>query len=90
MALGATVYKATIDVSDLDRDSYGNYVLTIARHPSETEERLMLRVLAFCRLAGERLEFGRGLSTLKTVESTLSQIRRRRARGTSGLWPSSP
>lgn len=47
MALGATVYKATIDVSDLDRDSYGNYVLTIARHPSETEERLMLRVLAF-------------------------------------------
>ena len=45
MALGATVYKATIDVSDLDRDSYGNYVLTIARHPSETEERLMLRVL---------------------------------------------
>ncbi len=63
MALGATVYKATIDVSDLDRDSYGNYVLTIARHPSETEERLMLRVLAFCRLAGERLEFGRGLST---------------------------
>ena len=52
MALGATVYKATIDVSDLDRDSYGNYVLTIARHPSETEERLMLRVLAFCRLAG--------------------------------------
>ena len=52
MALGATVYKATIDVSDLDRDSYGNYVLTIARHPSETEERLMLRVLAFCRLEG--------------------------------------
>ena len=59
MALGATVYKATIDVSDLDRDSYGNYVLTIARHPSETEERLMLRVLAFCRLAGERLDFQR-------------------------------
>ena len=63
MALGATVYKATIDVSDLDRDSYGTNVITIARHPSETEERLMLRVLAFCRLAGERLEFGRGLST---------------------------
>ena len=63
MALGATVYKATIDVSDLDRDSYGNYVLTIARHPSETEERLMLRVLAFCRLAGERLEFGGGRSS---------------------------
>ena len=59
MALGATVYKATIDVSDLDRDSYGNYVLTIARHPSETEERLMLRVLAFCRLAGSAADFQR-------------------------------
>lgn len=63
MALGATVYKAVIDVSDLDRDCYGNYVLTVARHPSETEERLMLRILAFARHAGERLEFGRGLST---------------------------
>lgn len=63
MALGATVYKAVIDVSDLDRGCYGNYVLTVARHPSETEERLMLRILAFSRLAGERLEFGRGLST---------------------------
>ena len=63
MALGATVYKAVLDISDLDRGSYGNYVLTVARHPSETEERLMLRILAFSRLAGERLEFGRGLST---------------------------
>ncbi len=63
MALGATVYKATIDVSDLDRNYYGNHVLTIARHPSETERRMMLRVLAFCLHAGETLEFGRGLST---------------------------
>ena len=47
MALGATVYKAVLDISDLDRGSYGNYVLTVARHPSETEERLMLRILAF-------------------------------------------
>lgn len=62
MALGATVYKATIDISDLDRGYYGSHVLTVARHPSETEERLMLRVLAFCRHAGENLEFGRGLS----------------------------
>lgn len=63
MALTATVYKATIDVSDLDRGYYANHVLTLARHPSETEERLMLRVLAFCRYAGEHLEFGRGLSS---------------------------
>ncbi len=63
MALGATIYKATIDISDLDRQYYANHVLTVARHPSETEERLMLRLLAFCSHAGERLEFGRGLST---------------------------
>lgn len=62
MALGATVYKATIDISDLDRGYYANHVLTMARHPSETEARLMLRLLAFCANAGERLEFGRGLS----------------------------
>ena len=63
MALGATVYKATIDLSDLDRNYYAEHVLTVARHPSETEARLMLRVLAFCLHAGERVEFGRGLST---------------------------
>lgn len=63
MALGATVYKATLDISDLDRGYYATHVLTVARHPSETEERLMLRILAFSSLAGEHLEFGRGLST---------------------------
>ena len=63
MALGSTVYKATLDISDLDRGYYATHVLTVARHPSETEERLMLRILAFASLAGEHLEFGRGLST---------------------------
>ncbi len=62
MALGATVYKAAVSLSDLDRNYYSELVLTVARHPSETEERLMLRVLAYCMHAGERLEFGRGLS----------------------------
>lgn len=66
MALGATVYKAQLSISDLDRNYYSEEVLTLARHPSETEARLMLRVLAFCFLAGnvkDRLSFGRGLST---------------------------
>ena len=63
MALKTTVYKVTIDLSDLDRNYYAEHVLTVARHPSETEARLMLRVLAFCLHAGERVEFGRGLST---------------------------
>lgn len=63
MALGATVYRAHLDISDLDRHYYATHALTLARHPSETEERLMLRVLAFALNAGERLSFGRGLST---------------------------
>ena len=63
MALRATVYKAELAVSDLDRGVYGQHVLTLARHPSETEERLMVRLLAFALFADEALAFGRGLST---------------------------
>lgn len=63
MALRSTVYKAELQVSDMDRHHYGTHVLTIARHPSETEERMMVRVLAFAMHADEALEFGRGLST---------------------------
>lgn len=63
MALGAMVYKAQLSISNLDRGWYGQPVLTIARHPSETEKRLMLRVLTWCVRAGEHLEFGRGLSS---------------------------
>jgi uncharacterized protein YaeQ len=62
MALKATIYKAEMQVSDMDRSHYGTHVLTLARHPSETEERLMVRILAFALNAHERLEFGRGIS----------------------------
>jgi uncharacterized protein YaeQ len=63
MALKATVYRAELAVSDIDRGYYATHALTVARHPSETEERLMIRLLAFAMHADERLEFGRGLST---------------------------
>ena len=66
MALGATIYKATVDISDIDRGYYGTHLCTLARHPSETEERLAIRLLTFCLYVGEtdmKLEFGRGLST---------------------------
>ena len=66
MALGATIYKANIDISDVDRGYYSSHLCTLARHPSETEERLAIRMLAFFFFFGEtdmRLEFGRGLST---------------------------
>lgn len=63
MALKATVVKADLQISDMDRHHYASYPLTLAQHPSETDTRLMVRVLAFALFADERLEFGRGLST---------------------------
>jgi uncharacterized protein YaeQ len=62
MALRSTVYKAELSIADIDRGRYADHALTIALHPSETEERMMLRLLAFVLFADDRLEFGRGLS----------------------------
>jgi uncharacterized protein YaeQ len=62
MASKATVYKAELQVTDLDRHYYAAHNLTLAQHPSETDERLMVRLLAFALHADARLEFGRGLS----------------------------
>ena len=63
MALKSTIFKAELQVSDLDRNHFATHSLTIARHPSETDERMMVRLLAFALNADERLEFGRGLSS---------------------------
>lgn len=63
MALKATIFKAALQVADMDRGHYADHALTIARHPSETDERMMVRVLAFALNAHERLEFGKGLSS---------------------------
>lgn len=62
MAPNATIHKAQIQVSDMDRHYYAAHALTLARHPSETELRVMVRLLAFALFADERLAFGRGLS----------------------------
>ena len=62
MALNATIHKVELQVSDMDRHYYATHALTLARHPSETEERLMVRLLAFALYADDRLEFGKGLS----------------------------
>jgi uncharacterized protein YaeQ len=63
MALKATVFKADLNIADLDRHYYHDHALTIAQHPSETDERMMVRLLAFALHAHEDLAFGRGLST---------------------------
>lgn len=67
MALKATIYKAQLQIADMDRGVYADHALTLAQHPSETAERMMVRLLAFALHApadnhrGD-LVFARGLS----------------------------
>ena len=62
MALGASIYKAELDISNLDRNYYANRILTVARHPSETEGRMMLRLLCYCLWDSDTIRFADGLS----------------------------
>lgn len=67
MALKATIYKAQLQIADMDRPLYADHALTLALHPSETEERLLIRLLAFALQVppdDERghLQFAKGLS----------------------------
>jgi uncharacterized protein YaeQ len=63
MAHNSTTYKAELSISDMDRGYYATHALTLAKHPSETDERLMTRLLAFALFADERLQFGKGISS---------------------------
>lgn len=62
MAIKATVFKANLQIADMERHYYQDHSLTLARHPSETDERLMVRLLAFALHAHEYLEFGQGMT----------------------------
>lgn len=62
MALKSTIYKIDLNIADMDRQYYGQHNLTVARHPSETDERMMVRVIAFTLFATDTLAFGKGLS----------------------------
>jgi uncharacterized protein YaeQ len=62
MALKSTIFKAELQIADMDRQYYDSHTLTLARHPSETDERMMVRLLAFILHAHEALSFGKGLS----------------------------
>src|SRR4051812_12926996 len=81
MALKATIFKAELQVSDLDRGHFQTHSLTIARHPSETDERMMVRLLAFAYDADERLTFGRGLSAEDEPDLVLTDLT-----GAIDLW----
>lgn len=81
MALKSTVYKAELQIADLDRGHYGAHALTLARHPSETDERLMVRLLAWARHADAALAFGKGLSDADEPDLWLKDLT-----GRVALW----
>lgn len=62
MAIKATIFKADLQIADMERNYYHDHALTLARHPSETDERMMVRLLAFALHAHEYLEFGQGMT----------------------------
>lgn len=81
MALSSTIYKFTIALSDINRNYYDTLNLTVAQHPSETPERMMVRVLAYCLHVDEFIEFTKGLSTPESPD-----IWSRSLDGQTQLW----
>lgn len=74
MALKPTVYKFKISLSDLNRSHYDAISLTVAKHPSENDERMMTRLLAYCLNAQEGLDFGAGLSEVDDPAISLTTL----------------
>ncbi len=62
MALNSTIYKVILEISDMDRHYYKQHKLTLAKHPSETDERLMVRILTFAMFADDELNFGKDIN----------------------------
>ena len=81
MALGATIYKIELHLADNDRHYYDSHSLTIARHPSETAERMMARLIAFALHADENLTFTKGLSEADEPDLWLKDLT-----GSIDLW----
>lgn len=61
MALKSTVFKVNLQIADMDRNYYQDHQLTLAQHPSETDGRMMVRLLAFIINASNTLSFSKGL-----------------------------
>ena len=81
MALKATIYKADLQIADMDRNYYQDHGLTLARHPSETDERMMVRLLAFAIHANEALAFTKGLFDVDEPDLWQKDLT-----GAIGLW----
>lgn len=68
MALKATIHKADLQIADIDRHYYADHALTVARHPSESDERMMVRLLAYALYAQEGIAFTKGLFDVEEPE----------------------
>ena len=74
MAIKPTIYKLRIALSDLNRNYYDTLNLTVALHPSETVERMMVRSLVYCLNAQEFLSFTKGLSAVEEPDIWLRSL----------------
>ncbi len=81
MAIKATIFKANLQIADMERHYYRDHALTLARHPSETDERMMVRLLAFALNAHEHLEFGQGMTNDEEAD-----LWRKDLTGSIDLW----
>ncbi len=63
MAISSTINKVSLNIADMDKHYYQSHELTVAQHPSETNFRFMIRLIAFMVNANEQLRFTKGLST---------------------------
>lgn len=81
MAKNSTIYKANLSISDIERDYYNDHQLTLACHPSETTERMMMRILAFALNADERLVPAAGMSDADEPDLWLKDLT-----GAIDLW----
>lgn len=62
MAANATIYKASLNIANMDRNYYAEHNFTLAKHPSETDLRLMIKLVAFMLNADEKLLFTKGIT----------------------------
>ncbi|WP_372656809.1 YaeQ family protein [Hydrogenophaga sp.] len=90
MALKSTIFKAHLQIADIDHGYYADHALTLARHPSETDDRMMVRLVAMARHAHElqdtcngdgTLAFGAGLSDPEDPDVSLTDFT-----GRKRLW----
>jgi uncharacterized protein YaeQ len=74
MALKSTVFKVQLQIADMDRGYYQDHSLTLAQHPSENNERMMVRLLAFIMNASDNLTFSKGLSVEDEPELCIKNL----------------